>query len=132
MAFNHLSEDGRLGKTTTRMNIPVDHPDLTIVIPVFNEADVLPGFLPELGAFADNHGYQLIFVDDASTDQSASILEAFCAHASRTLLRHKVNRGYGGALKTGIRACRSAYVVTMDADGQHRPEDVNADRKSVV
>ena len=125
MAFNHLSEDGRLGKTTTRMNIPVDHPDLTIVIPVFNEADVLPGFLPELGAFADNHGYQLIFVDDASTDQSASILEAFCAHASRTLLRHKVNRGYGGALKTGIRACRSAYVVTMDADGQHRPEDVN-------
>jgi glycosyltransferase involved in cell wall biosynthesis len=96
---------------------------LTIVVPVFNEADVLPAFLPELEKFIKEKGYQLIFVDDASTDNSWCILQSFCDQFGHKLLRHKVNRGYGGALKTGIRACVSEFVVTMDADGQHRPED---------
>lgn len=98
--------------------------DLTIVVPVYNEADVLPAFLPELAAYADAHDFDLIFVDDASTDESAKILDRFCTTPSKKLVSHKVNRGYGGALKTGIRVCQTEYVVTLDADGQHRPDDV--------
>ena len=40
------------------------------------------------------------------------------------MLRHKLNRGYGGALKSGVAASRTRYTITVDADGQHRPEDV--------
>ena len=108
------------------MSLPDEQQNLTIVIPVFNEADVLPAFLPELSGFAKTNNFQIIFVDDASTDASASILQAFCHENGYRLLRHKVNKGYGGALKTGIRACDSEFVATMDADGQHRPEDVLA------
>jgi len=99
------------------------NPILTIVIPVFNEADVLPAFLPEIEEYAQSNDFVLIFVDDASTDESAKLLAAFCQQSKSTLLRHKVNRGYGGALKTGIKACQTEYVVTMDADGQHQPVD---------
>ena len=99
------------------------NPILTIVIPVFNEADVLPVFLPEIAEYAQSNDFVLIFVDDASTDESAKLLAAFCQKSKSTLLRHKVNRGYGGALKTGIKACQTKYVVTMDADGQHQAVD---------
>ncbi|MBT6530568.1 MAG: glycosyltransferase family 2 protein, partial [Betaproteobacteria bacterium] len=99
------------------------NPILSIVIPVFNEADVLPVFLPEIAEYAQSNDFVLIFVDDASTDESAKLLAAFCQKSKSTLLRHKVNRGYGGALKTGIKACQTKYVVTMDADGQHQAVD---------
>ncbi|MBL6918342.1 MAG: glycosyltransferase family 2 protein [Gammaproteobacteria bacterium] len=99
------------------------NPILSIVIPVFNEADVLPAFLPEIAEYAQSNDFVLIFVDDASTDESAKLLAGFCQQSNSTLLRHKVNRGYGGALKTGIKACQTEYVVTMDADGQHQPVD---------
>ena len=65
----------------------------------------------------------MLFRSDASSDRSAEILEQFCDGPTRRLIRHKVNRGYGGAIKTGIRSCVTEYVITLDADGQHRPED---------
>ena len=96
---------------------------LTVVVPVFNEAQSLPSFLPELVGYCRDSGFQLIFVDDASTDESASLIQPECNDTMCRLIQHKVNRGYGGALKTGIRNVRTEFVVTMDADGQHRPDD---------
>ncbi|MDC0166638.1 glycosyltransferase family 2 protein [Gammaproteobacteria bacterium] len=97
---------------------------LTLVVPVFNEEKALDVFLPELTEYCRQRDYALVFVDDGSSDDSAALIETYCDSTQFRLLRHKVNRGYGGAIKTGIRACTTDFLVTLDADGQHRPEDV--------
>ena len=97
---------------------------LTLVVPVFNEEKALDVFLPELTEYCRQRDYSLVFVDDGSSDDSAALIETYCDSTQFRLFRHKVNRGYGGAIKTGIRACNTDFLVTLDADGQHRPEDV--------
>ncbi len=98
---------------------------LTVVIPAYNEAESLPLFLPQLLAHCEQRGWQVIVVDDGSTDGTGRALAEFQTQSLR-VLRHKVNRGYGGALKTGIGRAETDYVATMDADGQHRLDDVEA------
>lgn len=98
--------------------------DLTIVIPVYNEEDALPSFLPELIKYCRTNGCRLIMVDDKSRDRSRELLAQYKDEPGFTALHHKVNRGYGGAIKTGINAAKTSFVITIDADGQHRLEDV--------
>ncbi|MFT3891321.1 MAG: glycosyltransferase family 2 protein [Anaerolineales bacterium] len=100
--------------------------ELTIVIPVYNEAESLPRFLPELIKTCKAKGWQLILVNDGSKDDSARILTQYNEEAEVKVLHHKVNRGYGGALKTGLAAAKTRYVITMDGDGQHQIADVEA------
>jgi len=100
-------------------------PELTIVVPVYNEAAALPALLAELLPFAAALPAEVILVDDGSSDGSRTILEA-AARPGVTILRHKLNRGYGGALKSGLAAARTRYTITIDADGQHRLEDVRS------
>jgi glycosyltransferase involved in cell wall biosynthesis len=93
---------------------------VTIIIPAHNEegaiGDVLSALRSELpGAVAE-----IIVVDDGSVDRTGEIAEA----AGVRVIRQPSNRGYGAALKAGIRAATTEYVLTMDADGQHRLEDV--------
>lgn len=97
---------------------------LTIVIPVYNEAENLPTFAPAAIEFCQTRGWDIIFINDGSDDQTKNILAEYAPLDHVLILHHKVNRGYGGALKTGIRHARSSYLVTMDGDGQHRLEDV--------
>lgn len=99
---------------------------LTIVIPVYNEAESLPHFLPELIMTCKDRGWELILVNDGSRDASAKVLAVYEAEPPVRVLHHKVNRGYGGALKTGLAAVRTSYVVTMDGDGQHQLSDIDA------
>lgn len=98
---------------------------LTIVLPIFNEAASLPHFLPELMGTSETHCWNLILVDDGSTDDSAQILSNYVDKSFVNIIHHKVNRGYGGALKTGIAAALTSHVITMDADGQHSITDVS-------
>lgn len=98
--------------------------DLTVLLPVFNEAQSLPHFLPELIKTCKANKWHIIFVNDGSKDDSATLLESIEKEPHITVLQHKVNRGYGGALKTGIAAAKTRYVVTMDGDGQHQISDV--------
>lgn len=100
--------------------------DLSIVIPAYNEEGSLPAVLPELLGFCRSTGAQLILVNDGSSDGTADILSGMVDEPLLTVVHHKLNRGYGGAIKSGIRACGTDYVITMDADGQHRLEDVEA------
>ena len=76
-------------------------PTLTVVVPAYNEEASLPSFLPELIAFCEEHGFRIIVVDDGSTDSTAGLLREFEQHACLRCLRHKLNRGYGAAIKTG-------------------------------
>jgi glycosyltransferase involved in cell wall biosynthesis len=98
-------------------------PTLTVVVPAYNEEHALASFLPELLACCEKNAWRLIVVDDGSTDRTPAILERLAARPGCRVLRHKLNRGYGGAIKTGIRAVDTDYVITLDADGQHYLDD---------
>jgi len=99
---------------------------LSIVIPCYNEAKSLPVVLPELISFVNSRDYRLIITNDGSKDDSFKILQEHFANETRcTVVNHKVNRGYGGAIKSGIQKAETDYVITIDADGQHYLEDVD-------
>ncbi|MDA1183295.1 MAG: glycosyltransferase family 2 protein [Acidobacteria bacterium] len=99
---------------------------VTVIVPAYNEADSLPMLMPSLVAFVQERGWHLIVVDDGSTDATPSALAPYAEAPGVTLLRHGMNRGYGGAVKTGIKAATTDLIVTVDADGQHRLEDLDA------
>lgn len=90
-----------------------------VVIPLYNEATVIGGVISELlGQFGN-----IVCVDDGSTDDSSAVAE----RAGARVIRHPYNLGQGAALQTGISYAREQpgveYVVTFDADGQHRVID---------
>jgi glycosyltransferase involved in cell wall biosynthesis len=97
---------------------------LTVVIPVYNEAENLPVFAPAVVEFCRTRCWEVIFVNDGSRDQTKDILAKFASLDHVRVVHHKVNRGYGGALKTGIQHVSTPYLVTIDGDGQHHLEDV--------
>lgn len=98
------------------------NPDTWIVIPLYNEATVIGGVIDELR----ERFSRIVCIDDGSTDDSAAVAEA----AGSRVIRHPHNLGQGAALQTGISYARSqpgcAYIVTFDADGQHRIVDAEA------
>ncbi len=95
---------------------------ITVIVPVFNEAEGLPQFLQNVDAFASSCSfpYEILFIDDGSTDESVSILE----QTRYTLLTHDVNRGYGAAVKTGIEQAGNEAIVIIDADGTYNTNDI--------
>jgi glycosyltransferase involved in cell wall biosynthesis len=100
--------------------------ELTVVVPVYNEAASLPDFLPHLTKACKTNNWQVIFVDDGSQDASAQILSGIEGRPFIKVFHHKLNKGYGGALKTGISAVHTKYVMTIDADGQHDIADIES------
>lgn len=90
---------------------------VTVVVPAYNEAVSLPALMPSLVAFVRARGWKLIVVDDCSVDGTSAALQPYDAEVGVTILRHKVNRGYGGALKTAVREATTDLVVTFDAEG---------------
>lgn len=96
----------------------IDTPHLSIVVPARNEAAGLRRLLPELASVSNNA--EILVVDDGSEDDTALVCETFGV----TLLRHRYPMGNGAAIKTGARAARGGIILFMDADGQHRPEDI--------
>lgn len=96
---------------------------LTIVIPAYNEEVSLREFLPSVLQFCQDKGIKLIVVNDGSTDKTQAVLDGFASSATMLVIRNKKNTGYGGAIKKGIQAADTTYVLTLDADGQHYLED---------
>lgn len=101
-----------------------ENPLLTVVVPVYNEDQTLPSFAPCLIELCRAKGWTTIFVNDGSSDQTRQILDHLSSSDDVRVVHHKVNRGYGGALKTGISHVTTPFLVTMDGDGQHSPHDV--------
>jgi glycosyltransferase involved in cell wall biosynthesis len=89
----------------------------SIVIPAFNEGQAVATLVASLRATAPWH--EIIVVDDASTDDTAARAET----AGARVIRHPYNKGNGAAVKSGIRQATGAFVLIMDADGQHLPTD---------
>lgn len=91
---------------------------LSIIIPAKNEAAALVTLLPTIRRLHPEA--QLIVVDDGSTDDTANIAHT---HAS-LVIRHPISLGNGAAIKAGARRATGDILVTLDADGQHRAEDI--------
>jgi len=96
--------------------------DITIIIPAYNESEAIGEVLAQLQVSRPDGIQQIIVVDDGSTDQTAQIAE----NAGVRVICHTQNKGYGASLKTGIRSAETELVLIMDADGQHRVEDLPA------
>lgn len=95
--------------------------DCMVLIPAYRAAASLRTFLPELLQSVPRH--KICVIDDASGDATGQI----CREFNIAVISHKVNRGKGAALSTGFDfLCKSGYrwIISMDADGQHSPEDL--------
>lgn len=102
-------------------------PDVTIILPVYNEVENLPPLWAELeAALARLDGKaEVAFVDDGSTDGSAAFLRELARADERVrLVRLRSNAGLTAALLAGFAAARGEIVVTMDSDLQFHPGDI--------
>jgi glycosyltransferase involved in cell wall biosynthesis len=106
------------------MDFISETPLLTVVVPIYNEEQALPAFASCLIELCHSRGWMTVFVNDGSCDQTGQILDQLSTSQEVRVVHHKVNRGYGGALKTGISHVTTPFLVTMDGDGQHDPDDV--------
>jgi dolichol-phosphate mannosyltransferase len=99
-------------------------PDVSIVVPVFDEEGAAPALAREIAAaFAGRH-YEILFVDDASADGVRAALEALKAEIpALRVLAHRRNAGQSRAVRTGVLAARAPIIVTLDGDGQNDPAD---------
>lgn len=101
--------------------------DISIVVPLYNEEESLRGLYQQLNQVLGNLGreYEIIFVNDGSTDGSASILEALAWSDQRiSVIDFRRNFGKAAALSSGFRHAKGRTVVTLDADLQDDPEEI--------
>jgi dolichol-phosphate mannosyltransferase len=102
--------------------------EFSIVIPVYNEAENIEPMVREIQAAFDGRpeAYEVIFVDDASSDDSPAVLQRLTLETSGVVrsLRHRRNFGQSAAVATGFRAARGGWVGTLDGDGQNDPADL--------
>jgi glycosyltransferase involved in cell wall biosynthesis len=103
-----------------------------VVVPAYNEEKTIAKVLLELL----DMGFEIVVVDDGSSDNTYSIVNNIIKQKKRGILcKHLLNRGLGGALKTGIEAAlieKPDVIVTFDADGQHDPHDILNISKPII
>ena len=98
---------------------------LSVVIPVNNEADNVVPLLREVTAALDGrYDYEVVFVDDGSTDETASRLKAEASDSRLRVVRHGGRSGQSAAIHSGVEAARAGWIATLDGDGQNDPADI--------
>ncbi len=98
---------------------------ITIIIPAYNEAESLRCNFQEVINFAEQNNFFVILVNDGSKDDTRKVVESIASnHSCVTIINHKLNKGYGAAIKSGIAITKTPYLVTIDADGQHSLDDI--------
>ena len=96
----------------------------SVIVPCYNEEQAVGRTIESLLANElDRSTFELIAVDDGSTDGTRAILEDYATrHSNLLVLEHPINKGYGASLKTGIRKARSEFIAITDADGTYPNE----------
>ncbi|MFZ5729863.1 MAG: glycosyltransferase family 2 protein [Pseudomonadota bacterium] len=99
-------------------------PDISVVVPVFDEEGAAPALAREIAAAFAGRRVEIIFVDDASRDGTRAALAALKAEIPQLrVLSHRRNSGQSRAIRSGIMAARAPVIVTLDGDGQNDPAD---------
>jgi glycosyltransferase involved in cell wall biosynthesis len=102
----------------------MSEPQVSIVVPVFDESGAAPALAEEIARAFEGQPHEIIFVDDASRDDTADRLLALKARLPQLrVLRHSSNAGQSRAVRSGILAARAPVVMTLDGDGQNDPAD---------
>ena len=104
----------------------MNSPELSVVVPAFNEAGNAGRLVDEIAAVLRGRiAFEMVFVDDGSQDGTLAELKAAQAsHPELRVLEHSRQCGQSTALRSGIRAARAAWVATLDGDGQNDPADI--------
>ncbi|MGV9007768.1 MAG: glycosyltransferase family 2 protein [Brevundimonas sp.] len=101
-----------------------DTPEISIVVPVHDEAGAAGPLAREIATAFAGRAYEMIFVDDASRDATLAELQALMAELpALRVLGHARNAGQSRAVRSGVLAARGAIIVTLDGDGQNPPAD---------
>ena len=99
-------------------------PDYSIVVPVFDEGGAAPALAREIAAAFAGENHEIIFIDDASRDDTKALLVALKAEIPQLrVLGHRKNSGQSRAVRSGVLAARAPIIVTLDGDGQNDPAD---------
>ena len=101
-------------------------PELSVVVPVYNEQDNILPLLAEIAAALRGRGaYEVVYVDDASSDGTLGVLtRARMLHPELRVLRHRERSGQSTAIRNGVKAARGRWIATLDGDGQNDPADI--------
>ena len=101
-------------------------PELSVVVPVHNERDNIVPLLTEIAAaLRGKADFEIVYVDDASKDDSLAMLTAAKAQFPELrVLRHLAQSGQSTAVRTGVKAARGVWIATLDGDGQNDPADI--------
>jgi glycosyltransferase involved in cell wall biosynthesis len=118
-----------LGLTDADASTPTSPPSFAVVIPAYNEGSGVVLCVREvavvLAGMAERNA--LIVVDDGSSDETGNVLDAEASDQSFVVVHHAENRGYGGAIQTGVATAAAAgfdYVLFMDSDLTNDPRDI--------
>lgn len=108
---------------------PHERPFVSVVVPAYNEALILMESLTvlheHLRTIEDEYRWELVVVDDGSTDETGAIADAFAASRPQVrVLHHKINFNLGQALRYAFGTCQGDYVVTLDCDLSYSPDHV--------
>jgi len=98
-------------------------PLLSVVVPVFNEEDNIKLLIASIENALSQHNYELIFIDDFSSDSSCKIIKTE-ANLHTNLITFESHKGQSTALAVGIQRARGHYIATMDGDLQNDPSDI--------
>jgi dolichol-phosphate mannosyltransferase len=98
------------------------NPELSVVVPVRNEAGNIAPLVNEIAAALGGRAFEIVFVNDGSTDGTDAELRRLMAErAGLRQIRHKRSCGQSAAVRTGVAAARAPIVATLDGDGQNDP-----------
>ena len=102
-------------------------PLISVVVPAFNEAENVEALAAEIAAALASTPYEMIFIDDASIDETKNVLiEMKSRFPQLRVLSHRQNSGQSRGVRSGVRAARADVIATLDSDGQNDPADIPA------
>lgn len=102
-------------------------PLISVVVPAFNEAENVENLATEIAAALADMPYEMIFIDDASTDETKAVLiDMKSRFPALRVLSHRQNSGQSRGVRSGVRAARAPIIATLDSDGQNDPADIPA------
>lgn len=101
-------------------------PQLSVVVPVFNERDNVKPLIDEIvAALRGRHDFEIVYVDDCSKDDSLAVLQGLRSQVPELrIIKHASQSGQSTAVRNGVKAARGGWVATLDGDGQNDPADI--------
>lgn len=96
---------------------------ISIIIPAYNEQESIGEIIDGIDEIMSNQEYEILVVDDGSIDNTANIVRERKSTCFRDikLIQHETNRGYGSAIKTGLRQAKNEFILIIDGDGTYQP-----------